>query len=130
VRIGATGDNEAQIAAFGHLLDFVVDAAPMGPGVSGVVSFNQQAHLFTGLLVLLLGLLDEWGGEGLQASVASEADGVVELPALAIGVEGGDGKAAVGAQFNRDMRPADAESGDQALQDGDNPTAGMHRPVA
>ena len=118
--VGAAGHHEAEVAAFLQLLGFVDDAALVRPGVGGIPSLAGQAHLLPGLLVLPLGLRDERGGQCRQARVGGKADGVVDLLALAVGVEGRDREAAVGAQFDRDVGPAGADGGDQALEDGDD----------
>src|SRR5262249_44362197 len=53
-----------------------------------------------------------------------EADGVVDLLVFAIGVEGGEGEAAVGAQLDRDVGPPGADGSDQARGDSTDATAG------
>ena len=77
--------------------------------------------------MLPLGLRDQRGGQRLQAGVGDQADGVGDLLALAVGVEGGDREAAVGAQLDGDVRPARPQGGDQAPEDGDDAAAGVHR---
>ena len=102
----------------------------MRPGIGGVAPLTGEADLLAGLLVLPLGQCDERGGQALQAGVGGEADGVGDLLTLAVVVEGGDGKAAVGAQGDRDVGPTGTDGGDQSLQDGDDAPAGMDRSLA
>jgi hypothetical protein len=63
--------------------------------VSGVEPFGEQTHLRASRRVLLLGLLDQRTRQRLEARVRRQADGIVEVLALALVVEGRDGKAAV-----------------------------------
>jgi hypothetical protein len=69
-------------------------------------------------------------GQVAHATVGRQADGVRDGFVLAVVVEGWDGKAAVGTQFDLDGRSAGPEGRDRTPQDGHYPVAGVDCPGA
>src|SRR5712691_11141122 len=114
----AGGDDKARIGSFAEGFGFVDDAAWMGPCPRLIGRLTGQADL-TSTLGLADGqrLGEQRGSNDRQATIRNEADGVSNVVGRAPGVQPWNGKAAVGAEFDGDLRPGRAQPLDQPAED-------------
>jgi hypothetical protein len=123
--IGPAGHHKAQIAPFGQFLGFVDHAPLVGPRVGGIAPLAGQAHFLARLLVLLRRLRHKGSGERAQPGVRRQAQGVGDVLTLTVGIQSGEGEAAVGAQCDRDVGPTRTQGGNEASEDADHPATGV-----